>query len=198
MYTKAIAHFEKADPILFAVTRNIEPFTLSKSQMLFIELCDHIISQQLSLKASASIFERFSQLFPSKNITPQALIILPDETIRTAGLSYTKVAYLKDLSQKIIENTVQLDHLEELPDQEVIETLIKVKGVGRWTAEMFLMSALAREDVFSYGDLGLRKAIQKLYRLKKEPTQKQAEKLAKKWSPYRTYACKILWKSLAM
>lgn len=198
MYTKALTHFQKVDSILFAVTTNIEPFMLLKSQTLFIELCDHIISQQLSIKASASIFERFTNLFPSKNISPSILITIPDDTIRAAGLSYTKVSYLKDLSQKIIEKTVRLDLLEKLPDQEVIDTLIKVKGIGRWTAEMFLMSALAREDVFSYGDLGIRKAIQKLYGLKKEPTQMQAEKLAKKWSPYRTYACKILWKSLTM
>lgn len=196
MYTKAIAHFEKVDPILFAVTKNIEPFTLSTSQALFIELCDHIISQQLSIKASASIFERFSNLFPSKNITPLILMTIPDDAIRTAGLSYTKVGYLKDLSQKIIEKTIQLDLLKKLPDQAVIETLIKVKGIGKWTAEMFLMSTLGREDVFSYGDLGIRKAIQRLYKLEMNPTIAQAEQIASKWSPYRTYACKILWKSL--
>ncbi len=198
MYIKAIAHFEKHDPVLFAIIVHIEPFSLTKSNKLFRELCDHIISQQLSIKASASIFERFSNLFPKKHIDPALLLTLPNDTIRAAGLSYTKIRYLKDLAQKVIEKTVQLDRLEALSDEEVIETLIKVKGIGRWTAEMFLMSALAREDVFSYGDLGIRKAMQKLYGLKKEPTQMQAEKLAKKWSPYRTYACKILWRSLAM
>lgn len=117
--------------------------------------------------------------------------------MRSVGLSGQKARYIQDLAQKVTNKELVLEKLNMLENEEIINELVKVKGVGRWTAEMFLMFALRREDIFSYGDLGLRKAIQKLYGLKKEPTQKQAEKIAKNWIPYRTYACRILWKSLS-
>ncbi len=121
---------------------------------------------------------------------------MPDAKLRSVGLSTAKVKYIKDLAVKVQKKEVLLYKLEKMSDEEVIEHLVQVKGIGRWTGEMFLMFALQRPDVFSHGDLGLRNAIQKLYKFKKAPTQKQIEKIVSKWSPHRTLASRYLWKSL--
>lgn len=193
-----VDHFKKNDPILHAVIPESFDITHWQETDLFIALCESIISQQLSIKAADTIFSRFKKLFPMEIPTPEYTLTLSMEQLRGVGLSNSKALYIQDLSQKIISRELILEELQQLDNEAVIENLVKVKGIGRWTAEMFLMFALRREDVFSYGDLGIRKAIQKLYKLRKEPTQKQAEKIAKKWIPYRTYACRILWKSLFM
>jgi DNA-3-methyladenine glycosylase II len=116
--------------------------------------------------------------------------------MRDQGISWAKIKYIKDLAQKVVDHEVDLVQIETLSDEEVIIALTKVKGIGRWTAEMFLMFALARPDIFSTGDLGLKRAIQKLYGLKVEPDEKKLLQLSKKWSPYRTYAARILWRTL--
>ena len=121
---------------------------------------------------------------------------IPDQKIRDAGLSWAKVKYLKDLADKVKNKVIHLEKLDTLSNEEVITELTKVKGIGPWTAEMFLMFTLGREDVFSHGDLGLKNAIKKLYGFKKDPTRKQVEKIIARWTPYKTYACRILWKSL--
>lgn len=198
MNTTVLAHFEKNDPILFAVTTQIEPFVLSPSKDYFIELADHITSQQLSLAAGNTIFNRLMDLFPQRKMTPERLLTHSDETLRHTGLSRTKVVYMKDLAQKMVEKTIPFEQFDTMSNEEIITELIKIKGIGVWTAEMFLMTSLTREDVFSYGDLGIRRAIQRLYKLEKEPTKQEAEEIAQKWSPYRTYACKILWRSLKL
>jgi DNA-3-methyladenine glycosylase II len=167
MQQHILNHFKKNDPKLYEIMIRLEPIQLKKTTDYFVKLCDDIISQQLSIKAAATIFNRFAALFPQNNITPKYLLSLADDTIRACGMSYTKVSYVKNLAQKIVDKDVHLDALEKLPDEEVIEELIKVKGIGRWTAEMFLISGLGRENVFSYGDLGVRKGIQRLYGLKK-------------------------------
>lgn len=164
----------------------------------FSELCEIIINQQLSDKAAATIFARFKKLFPKEKIIPQVLLKLSDEKIRSCGTSNAKVSFLKDLAEKVLAEDLRFDGLDKLSDEKVITELIKVKGIGPWTAEMFLMFTLGREDVFSHGDLGLRNAIKKLYKFKKDPTKKQIEKIVNKWKPYRTYACRILWKSLEL
>lgn len=197
MHAKVIAHFREKDPILHSVIHKIKlPDRIEKSTDYFSDLCEAIINQQLSDKAAATIFGRFKKLFPHGKITAQKLLQLRDEEIREAGTSNAKVKFMKDLAQKVIRSEIQLDQLDKLENESVIKVLTEVKGIGPWTAEMFLMFTLAREDVFSYGDLGLRKAIQKLYKLKKQPTIKQMEKFSKKWIPYRTYAARILWRSL--
>ena len=198
MKPKIQEHFKKHDPALHAIIAKIPKFEIKKSDDYFADLCSHIISQQLSIRVGEVIFTRFKNLFPKQEIVQQTLLKYDNETLRKVGMSYTKVSYLKDLAQKIITKELNLSLLDEETDERVIEELTKVKGIGKWTAEMFLMNSLARKDVFSYGDLGIRKAIQKLYKLNNEPTQKQAEKIAKNWIPYRTYACKILWRYLAL
>lgn len=191
-----VDHFKKNDPILHAVIPDNFDTVQRKEIDFFIALCESIVSQQLSIKAADTIFARFKVLFPTTIPTPELTTKLSIEQLRAVGLSNAKANYIKDLAQKVYSKEIDLDHIKTLSNEEVITELTKVKGIGRWTAEMFLMFALGREDIFSYGDLGLRKAIQKLYKLKKEPTPTQAEKIAKKWIPYRTYACRILWKSL--
>lgn len=191
-----INHFKKVDPTLYEAIRGFKFPQSTRGMNCFADLCEIIIQQQLSEKAGDTIFKRFQQLFPNGKITPANALKIPDEKLKNAGSSKSKVQYIKNLAQHMIEKTIQLDQLDQFENDQVVYELTKIKGIGRWSAEMFLMFSLAREDVFSYGDLGLRKAIQKLYKLKKEPTQKQAEKIASKWKPYRTYACRILWHSL--
>ncbi|HVZ12590.1 MAG TPA: DNA-3-methyladenine glycosylase [Patescibacteria group bacterium] len=196
MYTLALDHFEKNDPILFEVSKNTEPFELEIHPYPFIRLLRSIVGQQLSVKAASTIFGRFENLFENKNITPTGLLKITDDNLRSAGISYQKISYLKDFANKIVDGEVVLEKFALLENEEVIVELTKIKGVGRWTAEMYLMSTLARPDIFSYGDLGLQNAIKKHYGMKNKPTIKQMEKLSKKWSPFRTYAARILWKSL--
>lgn len=191
-------HFKKADPKLFAVLQKTDIFPLRKSDDLFSDLCDHIVSQQLSVHVGNVIFGRFKKLFPNEEIIPQMILQFPFEDIKRVGLSATKVTYLQDLARHVVEKKVDLQKLHALDDEEVIHMLLPIKGIGRWTCEMFLMSSLGREDVFSYGDLGIRKAIQNIYEFEKQPTQEEAEKISSLWRPYRTYACRILWKSLTL
>lgn len=200
MHHKAFVHFRLVDPILFSVARIImlEEREVRTSDKYFVSLCEDIIGQQLSGKVSDVIFGRFKKLFPAKNITPRTVLKLSEEKLRTTGMSWSKTRFIRDLAQKALDKSVQLDQLAQLADQEVIKELTKVKGIGPWTAEMFLMFTLGREDVFSYGDLGLKNAIKKLYGFKKDPTVKQMEKIVNKWKPYRTWAARILWKSLEL
>lgn len=195
MYKKALAHFKKNDPFLHEAGIRIETLTLSVHPDPFLRLCRSVVGQQLSVKAAQTIFERFEKLF-KKGVNPADLIEIQNDDLRACGISYTKISYLKDLAQKVLAQELNLDELQNFSNKKVIDTLVKVKGIGVWTAEMFLMFSLGREDVFSYGDLGLRNAIKKLYKLKQKPTQRQIEKLTKKWAPYRTYAAMILWRSL--
>lgn len=195
MYQKALDHFKKYDPILHAAGMNVEPITLSIHPDPFMRLCRTIIGQQLSVKAASTIFSRFEKLF-KKSINPQELLKLSKDKLRSAGMSFQKIKYLKDLAQKTLNKEINLHDLLNKSNEEVVLELVKVKGIGIWSAEMFLMFTLGRADIFSYGDLGLQNAIKKLYKLKGKPTEKQMEKLTKKWAPYRTYAAMILWRSL--
>lgn len=197
MDDKVVKHFRQVDPVLFSMIAKIRLIeNITKSHDFFSDLCETIINQQLSEKVGTVIFDRFKNLFPNGKITAAGLSKLPDEQIRKIGTSGNKIKFMKELAKKVHAKEVNLEKLERLENEAVIKELTQLKGVGRWTAEMFLMFSLAREDIFSYGDLGLRRAIQKLYTLPEEPTLKQAEKISKKWSPYRTYACRILWGSI--
>jgi len=200
MDEKVKSHFRTVDPILYSVLVRLEGktdrLTPTKSTDYFADLCEAIINQQLSDKAAATIYKRFLDLFPKKRVTPEFLLRLKDEQIRGVGTSWNKVKFLTSLARAVVDRTIKLASLDTLPDIEVVTELTKLHGIGPWTAEMFLMFSLGRPDVFSYGDVGLRRAIQKLYALKKEPTPKQMEKISRKWAPYRTYACRILWRSL--
>ena len=196
--TKEAKYLSERDPVLAEIIKKVPPFTRRKSENYFISLVESIISQQLSVKAADTIYARFETLFAGKVITPEEVLELKDDVIREVGISYQKISYIKDLAEKTLESGILFEQFEIMTDEEIIEELIKVKGIGRWTGEMFLMFAMGRPDVFSYGDLGIRNAIQKLYKFDHQPTQEEAEKIAMNWKPQRTLACRYLWKSLDM
>lgn len=196
MKDKILSHFQKSDPTMHSLAIKAGKLTLSKGKDPYLKLVESIINQQLSGKAADTIFARLLKLFPGGKITPEALVKIPDEKLRKCGISYSKIKYLKDLSQKVATGSLEFDQFDQLDQEAVIAELIKVKGIGRWTAEMFLMFHLAREDVFSVGDLGLRHAIEKHYLKGKKASDQRLISISKKWSPYRTYASMVLWRSL--
>ena len=196
MDKKALIHFKRNDPILHSVALSVELKELVKPNDYFVDLVESIISQQLSGRAADTIFGRLKKLFPKGKITPKYLLKISDQAIREAGISFGKIKYIKGVAQKIANKELDLRKLENMADKEVIEELVKIKGVGPWTAEMFLMFTLVREDIFSAGDLGLQNAIIKHYKLKGKPTREKLLKISSKWSPHRSLASRILWKSL--
>jgi DNA-3-methyladenine glycosylase II len=155
-----------------------------------------IVGQQLSTKAAATIYGRMLELFDGHPPTPKQLLEVDPDKIRAAGLSRPKIAYLRDLAQHVEDGTLELERLPDLPDEEVAEQLTAIKGLGQWTADMFLMFHLGRPDVLPVGDQGIRRAVQVEYRLRKLPDPKRLEKIARPWRPYRTLACLYLWSSL--
>jgi DNA-3-methyladenine glycosylase II len=155
-----------------------------------------IVGQQLSTKAAATIYGRMLELFGGHAPAPRQLLEVDPDLIRAAGLSRPKIAYLRDLAEHVEEGRLDLEHLHELPDEEVSAQLTDIKGLGQWTADMFLMFHLRRPDVLPVGDQGIRRAVQVEYRLRKLPDAKRLEKIAKPWRPYRTLACLFLWSSL--
>ncbi len=200
-YARARRTLMRRDPILAGAIRAIGPCGLAARQRRdhLTALVGAIISQQLSTKAAATIFGRFAALFPDATIPGAAAIaVLDDATLRGVGLSGQKVAYLRDLCARILDGRLALDDLEALTDDEVIERLTAVKGFGRWTAEMFLMFRLHRPDVLPVDDLGIVKAVQRLYRLRRRPDAKRIRKLGEAWRPYRSVASWYLWQTLRM
>jgi DNA-3-methyladenine glycosylase II len=155
-----------------------------------------IVGQQLSTKAARTIYGRMTDLFDGHAPTPRQLLAVDPEQIRAAGLSYSKIAYLRDLAARVEDGALQLERLPELPDEEVSAQLTAIKGVGQWTADMFMMFHLGRPDILPVGDMGIRRAVQVEYRLRKPPDPKRLEKIARPWRPYRTLACLFLWSSL--
>lgn len=197
-FAKGEAHLRSVDPKLAKV---IDQYQLKPQRRLprthFEALVEAIISQQLSVKASDTIFGRFVALFPKQKFPkPEAVAKLSLPQFRKVGISGQKASYIKDLATRVAKGQVKLQSLHRLDNEQVIFELTQIKGIGRWTAEMFLMFTLRRPDVFSYGDLGLRNAIQRLYKLKNPPTEQQLERISKKWAPHRTTAARYLWKSL--
>ncbi len=184
------------DPVMKKIIESNELPVWSTDNNLFFDLLDAIISQQLSVKAGATILKRFQDLFDTTLVpSPEEILLKPDMELRGAGLSNAKVRYVKALSQAIWDKTLDLNSLSKLENDDVIMQLTKVKGIGRWTAEMFLIFSLKRPDVFSIGDLGLRSAVSKWYGIDRENKNAIVE-LATKWSPYRSIASRYLWKSL--
>jgi len=193
---KANSYLSRKDPVLKEIISKIDLKIEKKEVNYFLSLVESIVSQQLSVKAADTIYARFVILFDKGIITPQNVLAKDKEQMRSVGISYQKISYIKDLAEKVIESKEIFEKIDQLSDEDVIVELTKVKGIGRWTAEMFLMFTLNRPDVFSHGDLGLRNAIQKLYNLDNRPTVEEAEEISSIWSPYRTIACRYLWKSL--
>lgn len=173
-----------------------QPHKLVKRKNICTYLCASIMSQQLSTKVADVIYKRFISLYGGKEPTAQQILDTPSETLRGIGLSNAKVSYVKNVAQFETESGMAAKKLNKMTDEEVIEYLIVIKGVGRWTIEMLLMFALGREDVFAVDDLGIQNAMIRLYKLDNSDKKKLKEdmlRLSSKWSPYRTYACVHLW-----
>ena len=197
-YTKARRILARRDPVLRELMRRHGPCGLAGSQHTdpFQALVHAIISQQLSTKAASTIAARVDALLGGLP-TPAHVDSVSDTQLRTAGLSGQKVRYLRDLSARMTDGSLPLDALDGMPDEEVIAALTEVKGIGRWTAEMFLMFRLHRPDVLPVGDLGIVKAVQRAYRLRTLPSPARLLRLGESWRPYRSVACWYLWASLA-
>jgi DNA-3-methyladenine glycosylase II len=195
-YTRAHRLLARQDPIIGELIKRHGPCGLADSQHTdpFVALLHAIISQQLSTKAAATIANRVETLLVTS--TPARVAAVSDAELRKAGLSGQKVRYIRDLSARITDGTLPLDALDRMTDDEVIDALTKVKGIGRWTAEMFLMFRLHRPDVLPVDDLGIVKAVQRAYRLRKLPTPARLLRLGESWRPYRSVACWYLWASL--
>jgi DNA-3-methyladenine glycosylase II len=155
-----------------------------------------IVGQQLSTKAAGAIWERLIGLFGGSMPPPRELIAADPESLRAVGLSWAKVRFLRDLAERIEDGRLDVARLAELSDEDVVAELIEIKGVGRWTAEMFLIFHLARPDVAATGDLGIRRAVQIAYGLDELPGPEELERIAEPWRPHRTLACLYLWRSL--
>jgi DNA-3-methyladenine glycosylase II len=198
-YARARRLLIRRDPVLGAAIKRIGPCALASHQRNdhLSALAGAIVSQQLSTKAAATIFGRFLALFPDGEIPGAAAIAaIDDGALRGVGLSGQKVGYVRDLCGRIADGRLRLDELDALPDDDVIERLTSVKGFGRWTAEMFLMFRLHRPDVLPADDLGIVKAVQKLYGLRKTPDAKRILRIGEAWRPYRSVASWYLWQSL--
>jgi len=192
---KAINHLKKSDPVLRAIIERVGPCRMEFGPPEFHSLAEAIVYQQLNGKAALTIFKRFAAL-AGEPLTPAGILKLTDEQLRSVGLSKQKSAYLKDLSAKTREGLLDFARLPELPDAEVIKHLTQVKGIGVWTAHMFLMFSLRRPDVLPTGDYGVQAAIKKHYKKRKMPKPDVMEKVAKPWAPNRSIACWYLWRSL--
>ena len=196
-YTRA-TRLLRRDPVMAALIRQHGPCGLADALRAdhLSALVRAILFQQLSTKAASTIHSRLVALLPDGRITAEGLLGITDEQFRGVGVSRQKSLYLRDLVAKVQSGEVQLDGIEGLDDEAVVAALTGVKGIGRWTAEMFLMFRLHRPDVLPVGDLGILTAVQKAYGLRKRPTPERLRKLGEAWKPYRSVACWYLWRSL--
>jgi DNA-3-methyladenine glycosylase II len=191
----AVRYLKKADPILAAIIEQVGPCRMQYGPPEFHSLAEAIVYQQLNGKAAVTIFKRFTDL-TGDPVTPQGILKLTDAQLRAVGLSKQKSSYLKDMAEKASRGDLDFSRLPEMTDDEVIQHLTQVKGVGVWTAHMFLMFTLRRPDILPTGDYGIQVAMKKHYKKRKLPKPEQMMKIARQWEPYRSIACWYLWKSL--
>ena len=192
---KALLHLKKSDPVMRAIIERVGPCKMQFGEPKFHSLAEAIVYQQLNGKAAVTIFKRFSAL-AGDPLTPEGILKLTPEKMRSVGLSKQKSSYLFDMAARAHRGDLDFSRLPEMPDDAVIEHLTQVKGVGVWTAHMFLMFTLRRPNVLPTGDFGVRTAIKKHYNKRKLPKPEMMEKIAKPWAPYRSIACWYLWQSL--
>jgi DNA-3-methyladenine glycosylase II len=195
----ALAHLSAADPVMREMIALVGPFGLKPMRNRFHTLVRSIISQQISAKAAASIRQKLETLVERYGgMTPESVMRLSTAQMRKAGLSPQKQAYLRDLARRVHKREVRLERLHHLSDEDVITELIQVKGIGRWTAQMFLIFTLGRTDVFPHDDLGVRAAIKRFYRLDELPDKETSHRIAAAWRPYATVGSWYCWRSLAL
>jgi DNA-3-methyladenine glycosylase II len=192
---KAVIHLKKSDPVLRAIIERVGPCRMEFGPAEFCSLAEAIVYQQLNGKAAVTIFKRFAAL-AGEPLTPEGILKLSDDQLRGVGLSKQKSAYLKDLAAKTASGLLDFSCLPKLSDEEVIKHLTQVKGIGVWTAHMFLIFSLRRPNVLPTGDYGVQVAVKRHYKKRKLPKPKDMEKIARAWEPYRSVACWYMWRSL--
>jgi DNA-3-methyladenine glycosylase II len=192
---KAINHLKKSDPVMRSIIDRVGPCRMEFGEPVFHSLAEAIVYQQLNGKAAVTIFKRFAAI-AGEPVTPQGIVNLTDQQLRAVGLSKQKSSYLRDMAERAVRGELDFTRLPEMTDEDVIKHLTQVKGVGVWTAHMFLMFTLKRPNVLPTGDFGVQMAIKKHYNKRKLPKPVQMEKIAKPWEPYRSVACWYLWRSL--
>lgn len=192
---KAINHIKKADPIMRAIIERVGPCRIEYGPPEFHSLAEAIVYQQLNGKAAETIFKRFAEL-AGEPLTPEGILKLTEAELRSVGLSKQKSSYMRDLAERTHRGELDFASLPNQSDEEVIKHLTQVKGIGVWTAQMFLMFTLKRPNILPTGDFGVQIAIKKHYKKRKMPKPAQMEKIAKPWEPYRSIACWYLWRSL--
>ncbi len=200
-YDHACRTLRETDAVLSGLIERIGPCGLADlpEREPFETLVRSISSQQLSTRAAATIFNRFCDLFPPTHLPdPVRLQAIDDAALRTVGFSRPKIAYIRDLAARISDGRLDLETLVTLPDEDAIAALVNVKGIGRWTAEIFLMFNLRRPDLFPADDLGLMKAVHSAYRMRKRPSPQRLRVVSARWKPYRSVAAWYLWKSLSL
>jgi len=197
-HSASVRYLKRIDPVLARIIETVGPcrMQLRTEGTHFEALVRSIVYQQLSGKAAGTILRRFNALYPNDTPTPELVLATSDETMRSVGMSRQKIGYLRDLASKVLSGELPLDHVHDLSDDDLIDHLVQVKGIGRWTAQMFLMFRLGRRDVLPELDLGIQNAIKRAYRKRKRPTPKDVKKIGAKWSPHSSVACWYLWRSL--
>ncbi|MFZ1301211.1 MAG: DNA-3-methyladenine glycosylase [Candidatus Microsaccharimonas sp.] len=197
-FQKAANHLQTHDHILGAVIASAPLPTFVPHKNYYQELVESIVSQQLSVKAAATILKRFKELFTSEFPTPEDILATDIEEMRAVGLSRQKASYIKDLAARVLDGSVQFSHLDSLTNQEIIDELVQIKGVGVWTVHMFLLFCMGRLDVLPTGDLGIKNGIQKLYALPEKPSPEDIQTIASDnhWHPYESIASWYVWHSL--
>jgi DNA-3-methyladenine glycosylase II len=193
---KAINHLKKADPVLAAIIKKTGPYRVTYREPVFQTLVRSIVFQQLSGKAAVTIFNRLVEAAKVTPLTPEAILKMRPQKMRKLGLSKQKTVYIRELAKLTRDGDIQFERLPEMEDAAIIETLTRVKGVGVWTVQMFLIFALQRPNVLPVGDLGVRAAMKKAYGLAELPKPQEMESIAAAWHPYRSIASWYLWRSL--
>jgi DNA-3-methyladenine glycosylase II len=194
--TKARRHISRRDPVLKTVMQLVGPYTLKPQPGGYRMLVRSILSQQISTAAARTIRGRLQALLPGGRLAVNAIDSLSDEQLQSVGVSAQKRGYLRDLTRCTLDGTVNFRRISRLDDEAVIEELIQVKGIGRWTAQMFLLFSLGRPDVFAPDDLGIRNAMIRLYGLQEKPSRDHLDQIADPWKPHRSVACWYLWRAL--
>ncbi|MBZ5592460.1 MAG: DNA-3-methyladenine glycosylase [Acidobacteriia bacterium] len=192
----AIRHLKANDPVLGALIESVGAYAIEFREPTFETLVRSIVFQQLSGKVARVIYGRLAAALPGARVTPDGILKLRPDRMRRLGLSRQKTAYIRDLARQTVKGKIAFDSLAQLTDDEVIEQLTAVKGIGVWTAHMFLIFALRRNNVLPTGDLGVRTAIQRVYGLAELPKPRDMEEMARGWHPYCTVAAWYLWRSL--
>ena len=198
MSVDPVCYLCKTDFRLAEVIRSVGKYSIKTTNDPFLSLIRSIISQQLAERVANVIYGRFLGYYHNISPRPEQILLTPDNILKTkVGLSGKKIEYIKDLSARVIDSKLNLTLTSDMSDDEIVTQLIQVKGIGKWTAEMFLIFCLGRPDIFPVGDLGVRKAIQKIYTLPEVPTPSTMLAIAQPWKPYRSIATWYLWKSLS-